>query len=95
MATNILTKEQRQHLLSRITTRGTGLRSAPRQRVMPIAVAKAAALVKAWEADQSSAYTRRQQEIQTAQTKATAAVEFPTTREAAVRAVEAFESKAI
>jgi hypothetical protein len=95
MATNILTKEQRQHLLQRITTRATGLRSAPRQRTMPTAIAKAAALVKAWEADQSAAYSKRQQEIQAAQTKATAAVEFPTSREAAVRAVEAFEAKAI
>ncbi len=95
MATSILTKEQRNHLLSRITTRATSLRSAPRKRDMPVAVAKAAALVKAWEADQSTAYAKRANEIQAAQTKATSAVEFPTSREAAVRAVEAFESKAI
>lgn len=95
MATSILTKEQRMHLLSRITTRATALRSMPRRSAMPTAVEKAVALVKAWEADQSAAYTKRQHEIHVAQTKATSSVEFPTTREAAVRAVEAFESKAI
>lgn len=95
MATSILTKEQRAHPLSRVTQRATNLRSMPRRQSMPTAVEKAAALVKAWEADQSAAYTKRQTEIHAAQTKATSAVEFPTTREAAMRAVEAFESKAI
>lgn len=95
MATSILTKEQRQHLLQRITTRAASLRGEPRKRIMPTAVEKALATVKAWEADQSTAYSKRQQEIQAAQTKATAMVEFPISVEAAVRAVEAFEAKTI
>ncbi len=95
MATSILTKEQRNHLLSRITTRATSLRGEPRKRIMPAAVERARATVDAWEADQRAAISKRQREIHEAQTKATAAVEFPASREAAVRAVEAFEAKAI
>jgi hypothetical protein len=96
MAAAVLTKEQRQHLLSRIAQRNTELRSKnPRKGTPPTAVARAVALVQAWEADQHELWNKRQKALSDAQQKALTSVEFPASREAALAAVVAYETKSI